>query len=228
MTAILYWRPTDAVSLRALAILNNLKKAFPGFITVVSILAPKFPSESVLNNGEKYGSNVYDSLLIPAEKPEHILLDGKLESFSELTMKHWPTLFICLKKGGDETSKGKIIFALESQRSISGMVGKALSAVLSIVQNEEEKNDVEKNTAAIGMWGRNFDAIFTNTPLLPYIAASKEIPLTRPMRLAVNNKNGFLYISDTGEKLISLLCIFITYLYYIFLLHIFVVSISIF
>ena len=167
---------------------------------MVSILAPKFPSESVLNSGEnKYGNNVYDSLLIPAEKPENILLDAKLESFSDLTMKHWPTLFICLKKGGDE-GKGKIIFALESQRSISGMVGKALSAVLSIVQNEEEKDDAEKNTAAIGMWGRNFDAVFTNTPLLPYIAASKEKPLSRPMRLAVNNKNGFLYISDTGEK----------------------------
>ena len=229
MTAVVFWRPSDAISIRAISILENLQRAFPQFFSVVAILAPKYPSERIMgstteNNGKD--SNVLDSLLIPSEKPGNILLDANLEAWKDLTVKNWPSVFICVKKGvtggkdggkdgNDGDGKGKIVFALESQRAVSGMVGKALSAVLSVIQYEQETldslaesertgEDVKINSKSIGMWGRNFDAIFTNTPLIPLIAVNK-VKLNRPMRLTINNKNGLLYIADTGTYVRTLL-----------------------
>jgi hypothetical protein len=224
VTAVVYWRPSDALSVRAVTILENLQRAFPQFFSVVSILAPRYPSERILSTEEEgKDKNVLDSLLIPGEKPTNILLDANLESFRDLTVHHWPSVFICLKKGSDVAgssggasggkggeSKAKIIFALESQRAVSGMVSKSISAVLSVIQYSEEKaqaiadaeksgEDIKYNQASDGMWGRNFDAIYTGTPLLPYIAATaKKEQLSRPMRLTISNKNSLLYISDTG------------------------------
>lgn len=220
MTAVVFWRPSDAISIRAIAILENLQRAFPQFFSVVTVLAPKYPSERLAgSDGENKGNNVLDSLLVPSEKPGNILLDANLEAWKDLTVKNWPSVFICVKKGVsggkeggkdgvDAEGRGKIVFALESQRAVSGMVGKALSAVLSVVQYEQETLDsllesertgeeVKTNSKSVGMWGRNFDAIFTNTPLIPLIASNKE-KLSRPMRVTINNKNGLLYISDTG------------------------------
>ena len=193
---------------------------------MVSVLAPKYPSERLMgSDGDNKGNNVLDSLLIPSEKPGNVYLDANLEAWKDLTVKHWPSVFICVKRGVsggkdgvDGEGKGKIVFALESQRAVSGMVGKALSAVLSVVQYEQENLDsllesertgeeVKTNTKSIGMWGRNFDAIFTNTPLIPLIASNKE-KLNRPMRLTINNKNGLLYIADTGT------CLLITFHFY--------------
>jgi hypothetical protein len=186
----------------------------------VSILAPRYPSERILSTEEEgKDKNVLDSLLIPGEKPANILLDANLESFRDLTVHHWPSVFICLKKGSDVAgssggkggeSRAKIIFALESQRAVSGMVSKSISAVLSVIQYSEEKaqaiadaeksgEDIKYNLASDGMWGRNFDAIYTGTPLIPNIeATAKKEQLSRPMRLTINNKNGLLYVSDTG------------------------------
>ena len=55
VTAIVYWRPSVLISLRALAILKNLHQAFPTFFTVVAVLAPKYPSERILS--EKLNEN---------------------------------------------------------------------------------------------------------------------------------------------------------------------------
>ena len=195
----------------------------------MSILAPRYPSERILSTEEEgKDKNVLDSLLIPGEKPTNILLDANLESFRDLTVHHWPSVFICLKKGSDVAgsggasggkggeSKEKIIFALESQRAVSGMVSKSISAVLSVIQYSEEKaqaiadaeksgEEIKNNQASEGMWGRNFDAIYTGTPLLPYIAATaKKEQLSRPMRLTINNKNGLLYVSDTGTYIFQI------------------------
>jgi hypothetical protein len=223
VTAVVFWRPSDAISIRAISILENLQRAFPQFFSVVSVLAPKYPSERLMgSDGENKGKNVLDSLLVPSEKPNNILLDANLEAWKDLTVKNWPSVFICVKKGvssgkeggkDDGEGKGKIVFALESQRAVSDMVGKALSAVLSVVQYEQETADsllesektgeeVKINSKSVGMWGRNFDAIFTNTPLIPLIASNKE-KLNRPMRLTINNKNGLLYVADTGTCLSS-------------------------
>lgn len=238
MTAVVYWRPSDALSVRAIIILENLQKAFPQFFSVVSILAPRYPSERILNSStstEEEGKekNVLESLLIPGEKPTNILLDANLETFRDLTVHHWPTVFICLKKGTDVVdennngngkgtttggeNKAKIIFALESQRAVSGMVSKSISAVLSVIQYSEEKTQalleaeksgegIKTNQASEGMWGRNFDAIYTGTPLTPYVITAKKEQLSRPMRLTVNNKNGLLYIADTGAYVLDLIC----------------------
>ena len=210
----------------------------------MSILAPRYPSERILSTEEEgKDKNVLDSLLIPGEKPTNILLDANLESFRDLTVHHWPSVFICLKKGTDVAgssaasggkggeSKAKIIFALESQRAVSGMVSKSISAVLSVIQYSEEKaqatadaeksgEDIKYNQASEGMWGRNFDTIYTGTPLLPYIAATaKKEQLSRPMRLTINNKNGLLYVSDTGTyvlQLPNLFSVFSSFLIYLF------------
>ena len=226
MTAVVYWRPTDAVSIRAVNILQNLQRAFPTFFSVVAVLAPKYPSErkfleedSTADNIDE--KNIYDYLLIPSEKPENILLDAKLESWKELTIKNWPTVLICVNKKGEnskEGEKGKIMFALESQRSVSSMVGKALSAVLTVIQYEDEKKENNSinnndgteskvNLAGVGMWGKNFDALWSSTPILPPPVGSSGTKITtfsRPMRLSINNKNGMLYISDTGMHTFNL------------------------
>ena len=229
MTAVVYWRPTDAVSIRAVNILQNLQRAFPTFFSVVAVLAPKYPSErkfseidSTDNNIDE--RNIYDYLLIPSEKPENILLDAKLESWRELTIKNWPTVLICVNKKGEsenskEGGKGKIMFALESQRGVSSMIGKALSAVLTVIQYEDEKKENNSinnddgtgsriNLAGVGMWGKNFDALWSSTPILPPplgSAGTKVTSFCRPMRLSINNKNGMLYISDTGFDTFDLL-----------------------
>ena len=95
------------------------------------------------------------------------------------------------------------------------MVSKSISAVLSVIQYSEEKaqaiadaeksgEDIKYNEASEGMWGRNFDAIYSGTPLIPYIAATaKKEQLSRPMRLTINNKNGLLYVSDTGAHVLQ-------------------------
>lgn len=249
VTAVVYWRPSDALSVRAVTILENLQKAFPQFFSVVSILAPRYPSERILSTSsteekeegiegkEGKEKNVLESLLIPGEKPTNILLDADLETFRDLTVHHWPTVFICLKKGTDVVesnnngngksatggeNKAKIIFALESQRAVSGMVSKSISAVLSVIQYSEEKTqalieaeksgeDIKTNQASEGMWGRNFDAIYTGTPLTPYVTTAKKEQLSRPMRLTVNNKNGLLYIADTGTYALYLFPHVMTY-----------------
>ena len=216
------------MSIRAVNILQNLQRAFPTFFSVVAVLAPKYPSERTFFENENTNGdgnlsdnvdqkNVFDYLLIPSEKPENILLDAKLESWKELTIKNWPTVLICVNKKGDENSKenglGKIIFALESQRAVTNMIAKSLSAVLTVIQYEEEKKENESvvntdgtenkiNLAGVGMWGKNFDALWTSTPLLPSLGTGegkvKINTFNRPMRLSVNNKNGMLYISDSG------------------------------
>jgi hypothetical protein len=38
VTAVVYWRPSDAVSLRAVTILENLQRAFPSFLTVITVV----------------------------------------------------------------------------------------------------------------------------------------------------------------------------------------------
>ena len=262
MTAVVYWRPSDALSVRAIIILENLQKAFPQFFSVVSILAPRYPSERILNSStstEEEGKekNVLESLLIPGEKPTNILLDANLETFRDLTVHHWPTVFICLKKGTDVVeennngnnngngkgtttggeNKAKIIFALESQRAVSGMVSKSISAVLSVIQYSEEKTQalleaeksgegIKTNQASEGMWGRNFDAIYTGTPLTPYVVTAKKEQLSRPMRLTVNNKNGLLYIADTGAYVLDSLSHFMTYSHLFYVIFFFYLSVD--
>ena len=267
VTAIVYWRPSDLISLRALAILKNLHQAFPTFFTVVAVLAPKYPSERILseklnenkNNDDKNSDenknldqnfeakNSYDSLLIPSEIPDNILLDASLESWTALSIKNSPTVFICLKKNGDNKSggsgdesgsRGKIIFALESQRTLSEMVSKALSAVLTVIQYDDEKKEqitsgsTEVNTAGVGMWGKNFEALWTPTPVLPTPGtAGVKKTLSRPMRLTVNNKNGMLYIADSGTFIIlqeirniTFACIFILSLIFTyFCFHLYII-----
>lgn len=125
ITAIIYWRPTDLISLRAVNILENLQRKYPLFFNVVSIVSPKYPSEgfygsssggdsSIDSNGDNSGSssnngnsnnnndkeeNILTSLLLPSEQPTNILIDSKLESYRQATLSTWPTVFLCVKKG---------------------------------------------------------------------------------------------------------------------------------
>ena len=98
------------------------------------------------------------------------------------------------------------------------MVGKALSAVLTVIQYEDEKKENNSinnndgteskvNLAGVGMWGKNFDALWSSTPVLPPpvgLSGTKITTFSRPMRLSINNKNGMLYISDTGMHTFNL------------------------
>jgi hypothetical protein len=214
VTAVVYWRPSDAVSLRAVTILENLQRAFPSFLNVVTVIAPKYPGEGVFNenNGIKeilddeneinMNKNEIDFVLTPSEIPKNVLIDEKLESWQQLGLNSWPAVLLCVNKGKKNADKdtagnsGKIMFALENQRALAPVVGTALAAILSVIQEDEE----EKIPSAENMWSNNLAAVWTGTPLIPGLGAKKGFnKLNRPMRITFNNKNGLLYVSDTGN-----------------------------
>lgn len=86
VTVVVFWRPSDFISVRAVLMLEALQRAQPSLLRVVSVIAPKYDIERELSSEEGTaaaggGGAGIESLLLPGEIPTNILLDANFQGF---------------------------------------------------------------------------------------------------------------------------------------------------
>jgi DNA-binding beta-propeller fold protein YncE len=174
VTVVVLWRPSDVVSVRAVAAFSQFEKLFPSAVRLVTVLSPRYAAELSIGVGE--GGH---SLLLESEIPDSILVDPKNEFLRASQVGSLPTVFLSTDR--------KIIFAMENQRAIGDVNGRALAAVLGAKQVQSPSAQ-----EIIKSW--------VSTPLLKNgNRESAADYLKHPTRMAFNYKTKLLYISDTGN-----------------------------
>jgi hypothetical protein len=175
VTVVVFWRPTDVVSLRTVTAYRRLASLYPMSLRVVAILSPKYPSESDLN---KKGGG----LLLDEDIPEICLLDDKLEAWRSLGISSWPTTLLIAQQ--------KVVFAMEGDRSLTDVGGRSMAAVASAVGMTSDGNGLASK------WDINAPVV-TNKGM--NAAGGVVLSLSHPTRIATNIRTQRLYISDTGN-----------------------------
>lgn len=105
-TVLVYWRPSDAASSRALAILRRIAAACPE-LRLVPVLVPKYPSE----RGPSAGDAV---------------VDKDQASYRSIGCNALPTVVILAPPS--LKADGKVLFALEGERALMKVLACAIAA----------------------------------------------------------------------------------------------------
>ena len=173
---VVFWRPTDAISVRALHSYSQLEAKFPQTFRCVGVLAPKFPAEADLD------SATTRALLVDSDLPKLCLLDKKLDAWRSLGISVWPTTLLL--------HRNRVIFAMEGARALSDTGGRAAAALAG-------QAHLQRSNSVLRAW--NTAALPTSTTVGCGSAGKCVQSLLRPTRLATNFRTGRVYVADTGH-----------------------------